>query len=140
MNNSPVPRPPLATLRSAAAALKASRRRSNTGPMCIETARRPSSLCPPTHANEDVYLGESAPAPATEMRRPSMGCVDEGLAARNLRSLAEKKRMLLLSLAEKGTRYSSRARHTVRASCDVSPKDQFCCSAETETDADRARP
>ena len=116
--SSPVRRAPPATPRSAAAALKVSRRRSNIGPMRIEKARRRSSLRPPTHVDEDAYLGESASAPVTGMRRVPVGDADPvvAVAARNLKSPAKKKRMSLLSLASKGMGYSSRLRPGMRAS------------------------
>ena len=131
LNSSPVRRPPPATPRSAAAALKVSRRRSNIGTMRIEKARRRSSLRPPSHADEDAYLNESASAPVGGMRRAPMGSVDAALAARNMKSPAKKKRMSLLSLASKGMGYSNRVRPPVRTSlATVSP------SADTSSSAD----
>lgn len=123
--SSPARRAPPATPRSAATALKVSRRRSNIGPMRIEKARRRSSLRPPGHADEDTYLGESASAPVAGMRRvPMGGGADPALAARNLKSPAKKKRMSLLSLASKGMGYSSRMRPALRASlATASPSD-----------------
>ncbi|KAH9981852.1 kinesin-domain-containing protein [Russula compacta] len=100
--SSPARRAPPATPRSSAAALKVSRRRSNIGPMRIEKARRRSSLRPPAHVDEEAYLGESASAPVTGVRR--------------VPSPAKKKRMSLLSLASKGMGYSSRLRPGMRAS------------------------
>jgi len=131
-NNSPVRRPPPATPRSAAA-LKVSRRRSNIGPMRMEKARRRSSLRPPTHADEGAYLGESASAPVTGMRRAPMGSVDAALAARNLKSPAKKKRMSLLSLASKGMGYSSRVRPAVRASLATVPPGDTSSSADVSS-------
>jgi len=133
LNNSPVRRPPPATPRSAAAGLKVSRRRSNIGPMRMEKARRRSSLRPPSHADEDAYLGESASAPVTGMRRAPMGSVDAALAARNLKSPAKKKRMSLLSLASKGMGYSSRVRPAVRASLATVPPGDTSSSADVSS-------
>jgi len=118
--SSPAQRPP-ATPRSAAAALKVSRRRSNIGPLRIEKARRRSSLRPPAaHADEDAYsgVGESASAPVAGMRwaHAHMADADSALAVRNLKSPAKKKRMSLLNLASKGMGYSSRMRPGMRAS------------------------
>ena len=131
LNSSPVRRPPPATPRSAAAALKVSRRRSNIGTMRIEKARRRSSLRPPSHADEDAYLNESASAPVGGMRRAPMGSVDAALAARNMKSPAKKKRMSLLSLASKGMGYSNRVRPPVRTSLATVPP-----SADTSSSAD----
>jgi kinesin family member 18/19 len=126
--NSPVRRLQPTTPRSAAAALKVSRRRSNIGPMRIEKARRRSSLRPPpAHADEDVYLGESASAPVTGTQRVPMGGADQ---ARNLKSPAKKKRMSLLSLASKGMGYSSRVRPGVRVSLATVPHGDISTSAD----------
>jgi kinesin family protein 18/19 len=121
--NSPALRPHPTTPRSAAAGLKVSRRRSNIGPMRMEKARRRSSLRPPTHADdESAFLGESASAPVTGMRRAADA--NPGVGGRNLKSPAKKKRMSLLSLASKGMGYSSRPRPGVRASlANVSTAD-----------------
>ena len=126
--SSPVRRLQPTTPRSAGAALKVSRRRSNIGPMRIEKARRRSSLRPPpAHADEDVYLGESASAPVTGTQRVPMGGVDP---VRNLKSPAKKKRMSLLSLASKGMGYSSRVRPGVRVSLATVPHGDISSSAD----------
>jgi kinesin family protein 18/19 len=121
--NSPALRPHPATPRSAAAGLKVSRRRSNIGPMRMEKARRRSSLRPPSLTeDESAFLGESASAPVTGMRRAADA--NPGVGGRNLKSPAKKKRMSLLSLASKGMGYSSRLRPGVRASlANVSTAD-----------------
>jgi kinesin family protein 18/19 len=126
--SSPVRRPPPTTPRSAAGALKISRRRSNIGPMRIEKARRRSSLRPPpAHADEDAYLGESASAPVAGTQRVPMGGADP---VRNLKSPAKKKRMSLLSLASKGMGYSSRVHPGVRASLAAVPHGDISSSAD----------
>ncbi|KAH8982384.1 kinesin-domain-containing protein [Lactarius akahatsu] len=105
---SPVQRPP-PTPRSAAA-LKVSRRRSNIGPLRMERARRRSSLRPPAHGDEEMYLGGSV---SGTRRVPTVG-VEPSLAAR--KSPAKKKRMSLLSLASKGMGHSNRLRPSTRTS------------------------
>ncbi|KAH9173407.1 P-loop containing nucleoside triphosphate hydrolase protein [Lactarius sanguifluus] len=105
---SPVQRPP-PTPRSAAA-LKVSRRRSNIGPLRMERARRRSSLRPPAHGDEEMYLGGSV----SGTRRVPMVGVEPSLAAR--KSPAKKKRMSLLSLASKGMGHSNRLRPSTRTS------------------------
>jgi kinesin family protein 18/19 len=127
---SPVQRPP-PTPRSAAVALKVSRRRSNIGPLRMERARRRSSLRPPAHADEETYLGGSV----SGMRRVQMVGVEPALAAR--KSPAKKKRMSLLSLASKGMSHSSRLRPSTRTSLANVSAD---ISSSADTSSRVARP
>ena len=126
----PVQRPP-PTPRSAAVALKVSRRRSNIGPLRMERARRRSSLRPPAHADEETYLNGSV----SGARRTPM---ESSQAARNLKSPAKKKRMSLLSLASKGMGHSSRVRPSTRTSlANVSAGD---ISSSADTSSRMAKP
>ncbi len=125
-----VQRPP-PTPRSAAVALKVSRRRSNIGPLRMERARRRSSLRPPAHADGEAYLNGSV----SGARRVPTGDVEPALARK---SPAKKKRMSLLSLASKGMNHSSRLRPSTRTSlANVSSGD---ISSSADTSSRMARP
>ena len=122
---SPVQRPP-PTPRSAAVAMKVSRRRSNIGPLRMERARRRSSLRPPAHADEETYLGQSV----SGTRRVPMVGVEPSLATR--KSPAKKKRMSLLSLASKGMNHSNRIRPSTRPSL-ANVSAEISSSADTSS-------